>query len=144
MNKIIYNYFIEILLLAAIAMLSFSYLNSEYLFQWAAHNWVFSLILCLAALLPLLFNKRIVSAFLTAGISIGIFAGNYIGGLIKEHNISKITDGMSAEEIHRLRSHPGFGIWIAIILVFLVIGVGLQFIAARKRKRTTSSREDLS
>ncbi len=42
---------------------------------------------------------------------------------------------MKAEEIYRLRHHPGFEIWIGIILLFIAIGAIMQ-IAVKKRKKT--------
>jgi len=70
---------------------------------------------------------------MTIGITTGIFAGNYLGGLIKGYNESKIVEGMRAEEIYRLRHHPGFEIWIGIILLFIVIGIIVQITVTKKR-----------
>lgn len=131
-NKYIYAIF-EFLILALVFLISFTVLNSEYLFGWAAHNWKFYLILCSVSLLFLFLRKRLVSVFMTMGISSGIFVGNYLGALIKSYNESKILDGMKAEEIHRLRHHPGFEIWIGIIILFIVIGAIMQVSVKKKR-----------
>lgn len=131
-NKYIYAIF-EFLILALVFLISFTVLNSEYLFGWAAHNWKFYLILCSVSLLFLFLKKRLVSVFMTMGISSGIFIGNYLGALIKSYNESKILDGMKAEEIYRLRHHPGFEIWIGIIILFIVIGAIMQVSVKKKR-----------
>lgn len=131
-NKYIYAIF-EFLILALVLLISFTVLNSEYLFGWAAHNWKFYLILSSVALLFLFLKKRLVSVFMTIGITTGIFVGNYLGALIKSYNESKILDGMKAEEIYRLRHHPGFEIWIGIIILFIVIGAIMQIAVKKKR-----------
>ena len=131
-NKYIYLTF-ELLILAIVLLISFTVLNSEYLFGWVAHNWKFYLILSLVSLLFLLLKKRLVSVFMTIGITTGIFIGNYLGALIKSYNESKIFDGMKAEEIYRLRHHPGFEIWVGIILLFIAIGAIMQ-IAVKKKE----------
>lgn len=124
-NKYIYV-IIEIFVLVIIALLAFTVLNTEYLFGWAAHNWKFYLVLCAIALLLFFLNGRIVSVFMTIGIGTGIFAGNYLGALIKKYNESKIFENMNTEEIYRLKHHPGFEIWIGVILLFIVIGIVIQ------------------
>ncbi|WMM26244.1 hypothetical protein RBU61_06090 [Tissierella sp. MB52-C2] len=131
-SKYIYAIF-EFLILALVLLISFTVLNSEYLFGWAAHNWKFYLILSSVALLFLILKKRLVSVFMTIGITTGIFVGNYLGALIKSYNESKILDGMKAEEIYGLRHHPGFEIWISIIILFIVIGVIMQITVKKKR-----------
>lgn len=130
-----YRYLIfEILILGIVLLISFTALNSEYLFGWIAHNWKFYLVLSSIALFLLFMKKRLISVFMTIGITTGIFAGNYIGALIKVYNEHKIIDSMKMEEIYRLRHHPGFEIWIGIILLFIVIGAIIQI--AIKKKST--------
>lgn len=126
---------IEAVILAVVALLSFTVLNTEYLFQWAAHNWKFYFVLGAIALLPVFFHKQFLSAFMTAGIVIGIFAGNYLGGLINRYNESKIVEGMKAEELYKLRHHPGFEIWMGIILLSIVSGFIIQAIVKKRRRK---------
>ena len=97
-NKNIYAIFVA-LILAVIALLSFTVLNTEYLFKWAAHNWKFYLLLSMIALLLFFLDKRFVSAFMSTGISVGIFVGNFLGRAMKRLNERKIVEGMKAEEI---------------------------------------------
>lgn len=49
--------FIEIIILSMIGLIAFTLLNSEYLFGWIAHNWIFYLVLCLIPLVLMIFNK---------------------------------------------------------------------------------------
>ncbi|HHV09624.1 MAG TPA: hypothetical protein GXX75_05000 [Clostridiales bacterium] len=123
---------IEVFILAVTGLLAFTALNKEYLFQWAAHNWKFSLVLAAVALVLILFNKQFVSAFMTAGIVLGIFAGSFIGNIIKDLNVAKITEGMKPEEIYRLRHHPGFEIWMGIILLSILAGIIIQVITSKR------------
>lgn len=66
------------------------------------------------------------------GITNGIFIGNYLGALIKNYNESKIFNDMNVGEIYRLGHHPGFGIWIGTILLFIVIGAIMQIVVKKK------------
>ncbi|MGF7060662.1 hypothetical protein [Brassicibacter mesophilus] len=126
---------IEIIILAVVALLVFTVLNTEYLFEWAAHNWKFYFILVVIVLLLIFLNKQLISAFMTAGIVVGIFVGNYLGKLIKGLNEAKIVEGMKAEEVYRLHHNPGFEIWIGIILLSIIIGIITQIAATRKRMK---------
>lgn len=130
-NRRIYA-IVEVLILAFIILVAFTVLNSEYLFEWAAHNWKFYLFLSSIALLFLFLNQRLVSLLMTIGIAIGIFMGNYLGAWINRYNESKIVEGMEAEEVYRLMHHPGFEIWIGVILLFIVIGFFMQIILTKK------------
>ncbi|MTI67434.1 MAG: hypothetical protein FH753_12690 [Firmicutes bacterium] len=123
---------IEAIILSVIALLTFTVFNSEYLFKWVAHNWIFYLVLGVIALSMTILNKQFISAFMTVGIVIGIFVGNYVGRSIKLLNESKIVEGMKAEEVYRLRHHPGFEIWISIILLSIIIGIIMQIIITKK------------
>ncbi|NMR95756.1 hypothetical protein HKB01_00450, partial [Vibrio parahaemolyticus] len=73
---------IEIIILAVIALLAFTVLNTENLFGWVAHNWEFYFILVGIVLFLLFLNKQLVSAFMTTGIVVGVFIGNYLGKII--------------------------------------------------------------
>ena len=137
-NKHMYG-IVEILVLTVIALLAATVLNSEHLFNWTAHNRTFYLVLCGVPLLLLLLNKKLVSAFITMGIAGGIFIGNYLGAWINNYNESKIVAGMSAEEAARLQHHPGFEIWMGVILLSTVIGVIIQRVLS---KRQSALRKD--
>ncbi len=126
---------IEGTILAVVALLAFTVLKDEYLFGWVTYHWRFYLVLCFVALLLLFFNKRVVSAAMTGGIAIGIFVGNYLGDMLKLLNEGKIVEGMEGEEIWRLRHHPGFEIWIGIILIAIVIGAIVPIVLSKKANK---------
>jgi len=124
----------EILILSAVFLLAETVLPAEYLFGWVAHHWEFYVGLSFIALLFLFGNKRFVSAFMTVGITAGLFIGNFLGAAIKNNQESKILESMKAEEIYRLRHHPGFEIWTGILFVFIVLGAMVQL--TQKKKKT--------
>ena len=124
---------IELSFLGGVLLLSFTVLKSEYLFGWAAHNWKFYLILSAIAVALLLFNKKMISIGMTIGITVGLFFGNYVGGLVKSLNENQILEGMTAEEVYRLRHHPGFEIWMGIIILSIIIGVVVHKKAHKNR-----------
>lgn len=121
-NQFIYGTF-QGLGLVFTFLLAYRVLDSEYLFQWAVQNRLFYLFLCLIPLVLLLLNKKLVSVFVTMGIVTGIFIGNYFGGWINTHNESNISVKMSAEEVARLQHHPGFEIWMGVILFSMIVGI---------------------
>ncbi|HKM39486.1 MAG TPA: hypothetical protein VJ036_04370 [bacterium] len=123
---------VEATALSLIALLSFTILNKEYLFGWAAHNWLFYLILAVIPVLLLLSNWHFVSALMTAGIVLGLFGGNYLGNSIQMFNAAKITAAMPPDQVARLHYHPGFKIWILTILLFTSLGISLQALGGGK------------
>lgn len=126
---------IEILLLGAVELLALTVLNGEYLFGWAAHNWSFYLILSAIPILLTLINKAKAGIIIAAGIIGGIFVGNYLGNYIKEANARKIIEGMTGEELHRISQHPGFVIWMIILILSLMIGAVVQMIITKGRRK---------
>lgn len=123
---------IETLAFAAIAFFAFTTFNSEYLFGWIADNWIFYLGLIGISLLLLLFNKKIVSGFMAAGIVVGVCIGNYFGELLMDSNVRKIVKGMSEKDVYRLHHHPGFEIWIGTIFLLVLIGIIVQIASQHK------------
>jgi hypothetical protein len=127
----------EVIVLAVVLLLGFTVLKAEYLFDWAAHNWEFYIFLGLIALFFLIIDKQYISIFMTAGIIIGIFLGNYLGRFIKGVNVSKIVEGMNAEDRYRLRHNPGFELWLGVILIFVITGIIVQIISSKKKVVST-------
>ena len=125
---------VHAIILGIIELLAFTVLNEDYLFEWVAHNWIYYLILAAVVLLLVVFDKKIVSVCMTAGISLGIFIGSFLGNTIKLHNMNKIVESMTGEEIYRLRHHYGFEIWLGIILFSFVIGFMIQVIVIKSRR----------
>ena len=130
-NKYIYG-IIEVVVLAIVILLAYTTLNSQYLFGWAAHNWIFYLVLSSIPLILLLLNKHVVSVLMTIGIAVGIFAGNYLGAMLRNYNMNKIVEGMGSQEVARLHLNHGFVIWIGTIILFIVIGIIMQISAKKK------------
>ena len=105
----------------------------EYLFVWTADNrywytWI----------LPFVFiflGKYIISYSITFGSIAGTFAGQYLGDYIQKIRMEKITLYSTAEERWHLSLHYGVAIWLAVILIFLVLGILLE----KKLKKKTSS-----
>lgn len=131
-NKYIY-WVIEVLILSAVFLLAYTIFSDEYLFGWATHNWKFYLILSIIPLLLLFFKKQLVSVFMSTGIVVGLFIGNYLGYLIRKLNMAKVVEGMTSQEIARLNHDPGFSIWIVIILLSIIIGVIVQTIILKRK-----------
>ena len=107
-------------------ILALTVFKGEYLFDWAIHNWKFSLIVFSLPLILLAMGYLLISIITSTGTIIGIFTGNFLGNIIRAHNISKIVDSMSAEQVSKLRHHPGFEIWILFIIASIVIGIILH------------------
>ncbi len=134
-NKYIYVV-IEVLIFSAVFLLAYTVFNNEYLFGWAIHNWKFYLILSIIPLLLLFFKKQLVSVCMSIGVIVGLFIGNYLGDLIRKFNMSRITEGMTNQEIARLHLNHGFSIWIVIILLSIIIGVIVQTIISKRGANT--------
>lgn len=58
---------------------------------------------------------------------------NFLGRSIKGPNEGKIVGGMRAEEVYRLQHHPGFEIWIGVILLSIIIGIVMHITIPKKR-----------
>lgn len=134
-SKYIYGV-IEVLIFSAVFLLAYTVFSDEYLFGWATHNWRFYLILNIIPLLLLFFKKQLVSVFMSTGIIVGLFIGNYLGDLIRKLNMAKVVEGMTNQEIGRLHHDPGFSIWVVIILLSIIIGVIVQIIISKRRANT--------
>ena len=134
-NKYIYGV-IEVLILSVAYLLAYTIFSNECLFGWITHNWKFYLILSIIPLLLLFFKKQLVSVFMSTGIVIGLFIGNYLGDLIIKLNMAKVVGGMTNQEMARLHHDPGFSIWIVIILLSIIIGVIVQTIISKRRANT--------
>ena len=106
------------------AVFSKQYLRDYYLFEWMYRNsyayvWVIAIIGGLVFFAAGLF----ISLYDIAAIAIA----QVIGERIKAANASKITENMSAEEIHRLQSHPAFQIWVCLMLLCMIILIAVHF-----------------
>lgn len=115
-----------------IYILSRTALSDVYLFEWTAHNHY--LYIWIPVILLSMFNKTIISLFLTAGNLIGIILGQVLGDIIRRNNILKITDAMTEGEKYYLRSHKGAYIWMLTIIISLLTGVAAHIIYKKRVK----------
>lgn len=113
----------ESLFILVVSILAFTIFANEYLFSWCTHNKIFSIIIIAIPFIILALGYSIISLSTILGIVLGLFTGNFLGNIIMNYNISKIVQSMSAEQVSRLHHHPGFEIWMSLIVLSFVIGV---------------------
>lgn len=114
---------LELMLFFTTFIMASTIFQDQYLFNWITFNYKFYIMLILLTLIILLFNQKIISMFLSIGITLGLFISEFIGGQILNSNIKNINDTMSAQEIARLNQNPAFIYWIIIIVISLVIAL---------------------
>jgi hypothetical protein len=127
----------EIVLFILLYILSKTVFAETYLFAWAAHRWYRYVFFFMPAALFALYNKYKLSISLLVGTVVGLFTGNYLGDYIVGLNKAKIAAGaenLSNEQIYRLSHHPGFEIWIGIVLAALLVGLILEVISESRKK----------
>lgn len=56
----------------------------------------------------------------------GVVIGQIAGDVIVKLNTAKITPATTPGEAEQLHSHPGFLIWLGMILAFYVVGVVIE------------------
>lgn len=121
----------EISLIVIVSILAFTIFNDEYLFGWAIHHKMFSLIITIIPLIILALGYSVISLSTISGIILGLFTGNFLGNTIMKKNISEIVEGMGAEQVSRLQHHPGFEIWMLFIISSFVIGIILHYLTQK-------------
>lgn len=119
--------FFELIIFGMIYYLGINAFKGEYLFNWLVHNYKFFICMISVPLIIALFNQKLLSSFISAGIFIGVFVGNFGGKILRNINLNKIVDKMTQEEIYMLRTHRGFYIMIVIIIIFSILGIVFQF-----------------
>ena len=129
--KIVLNSFVTSVIYVTIYYLSYRVFQ-EYLFLWTADNkywytWVLPYV-CI------FLKKYILSYCITFGSIVGIFIGQYLGDYIRKIRMERITLYSTVEERWHLSLHHGVLIWLAVILIFIIIGVLLE----KKLKKQTS------
>lgn len=131
MKKII-NTVLLLGIFVAVYFLATIFGNDLYMFGWLAYNFHFQWLICAAILILLLLKKRILAIFISIGNFIGIIGGQFIGDWIRDINIAKIYDEMSAEQKHQLSNHPGVFIWLLILLILTALGCALYYFGKEK------------
>ena len=115
-------------------LLSMTLLNKVYLFKWAAHN-LYCYEWAIAAVL-IVFDKLIVSYFVTFGNLVGILIGQLLGDLIRSQRMKLITPETTSNEEYFLSYHYGALIWMITILVCLAAGIAAQIISGKRKQNT--------
>jgi hypothetical protein len=122
---------IEVLLFVLLYVLSMTVFSETYLFSWVIHRWYRFILFSVPPLFFALLNKNIISISLLSGTFLGLFMGNYLDDVIVMLNKSKIaaeSKNLTHEEIYRYYHHPGFEMWVGIILASFILGLILQAI----------------
>ena len=118
--------FVEIIIMVLFYLASSTIFNKLYLFEWFSHNYTFYLVLCFISLVPIILNKNIVSLFLTSGLIVGTFIGQFLGDILLVLTTNKINSSTSVEQVQYLSSHRGFYIWIIVTIISFVMGIFLD------------------
>lgn len=113
---------------------------------WVMHNRY--LYVWLVAILFGLFGKRITCILTTIGCFLGIYLGDVIGDYIHLKNLELveqlISKGTDSVQIYFLKYHQsGVYIWLLTILVFMLIGLILDFLTTRRKKKLCFNKGNL-
>ena len=115
--------------------LSMTVMKDFYVFEWLGrekygHIWT-------TALLLIIFDRTLVSYFVTFGAPLGAVAGQFLGDYFEERSLAKITPDMDDDIRHNLLEHSHHGVFIfyATVLICLVIGIVLTVILRKRRER---------
>ncbi|WP_099206099.1 hypothetical protein [Scatolibacter rhodanostii] len=114
-------------------LLSQTVFKDLYFFEWTAdhyYSYLWVAVFWLTAIGKLKFSIP-----LSAGNFVGVFAGQFLGDYIRNKNMAKITEAMTAEQQYQLQSHPGFQIWMNTLVIFLVSGLAISIYLGRKKQK---------
>ena len=92
--------------------------------DWTAQNHY--LYLWIAPIVLDLLDLHWVSVSISLGNLAGVIFGQVIGDFIVRINLARITPEMAPGQAQQLRTHPGFWIWLGMILLFILAGILLQ------------------
>ncbi|MBD5128526.1 MAG: hypothetical protein HDT43_01155 [Ruminococcaceae bacterium] len=124
---------IGVVVFGVLYLLSRTVLESVYLFEWTSRN-LYCYVWVLAAAL-IVFDKLIVSYSVTLGNLLGVVIGQYLGDFIKAQRVKEITPETTPDMVHELSMHYGAGIWAITVLACLAVGITVQIITNKRRKR---------
>lgn len=80
----------ECSLIVIVLRLVFTIFDDEYLFDWAIHNKIFSIIIFIIPLIIQALGYSVISLNTISGIIFGLFTCNFSGNTIMKKNISKL------------------------------------------------------
>ena len=105
-------------------LVSIIFLRDVYLPDWTAQNHY--LYLWIAPIILDLLDLHWVSTSISLGNLAGVVFGQLLGDWIVRVNVAKITPEMAPGQAQQLRTHPGFLIWLGVLLIFTAAGIYLQ------------------
>ena len=105
-------------------LISAFFLQDIYLPDWTAQNHY--LYLWVAPFFLDLSGYHWVSVSISLGNLAGVIFGQVMGDFIVRINTAKITPEMTPGQAQQLRTHPGFLIWLGVIVLFTIAGIILQ------------------
>lgn len=105
-------------------LVSTFFLRDVYLPEWTADNRY--LYLWVAPIFLDLLEYHWVSVSISLGNLAGVIFGQVIGDFIVRMNTAKITPEMLPGQAQQLRTHPGFLIWLGVVVLFIIAGIVLQ------------------
>ena len=105
-------------------LISAFFLQDVYLPDWTAQNHY--LYLWIAPIVLDLLDLNWVSVSISLGNLAGVIFGQVMGDFIVRIHTAKITPEMSPGQAQQLRTHPGFLIWLGMILLFILAGILLH------------------
>ncbi len=121
---------------AVLYILAKLFFRDVYLFEWMLrHRYVY---LWAAAGLIALFRAKW-GYVIAYGNLIAVIVGQTAGTLIKNHNLTKITPDTPAWQEAHLREHPGFAIWLCLLLAIIVLYALIRKLQKRRAARLQGS-----
>ncbi|MDE7363110.1 MAG: hypothetical protein K2N38_14395 [Oscillospiraceae bacterium] len=131
-NKII-ALIIGAIIFGGLQVLSMTALKDVYLFDWLGRR------LYCYVWIPViwftLFNKLAVSYSITLGNLAATITGELLGGYIRGIRMERITPETPSDQVYFLSGHDGVFIWAAVLAVCVVVGIIIEWIIGKRKKR---------
>ena len=135
-NKII-PCLISLLPFLVLFFITKAWFPEAYLLKWMVNHYYLGLWLIAASIS--FFHKRL-AYVISFGNFAAVILGQVIGDRIRAYNISTITPDMDAGKTAMLHGHPGFEIWLMMLVltvaIFLIAGKVKHHIDLKKRYKT--------
>lgn len=127
---------VTVVVYLGLQLLSMTVLSKFYLFEWMSRR-----IYCctwIPAVVLIAFDKTLISYFVTFGNLAGTIIGQLLGDIIEAHQKSLITPDMDNSEIYLMTMHQGVFIWSIIFTASIAVGIVLNIIFGKRKKRLTA------
>lgn len=133
-RKKLISFVIALAVYVGLQILSMTLLKDVYMFEWMGRNlycyiWVLSVLL-------IIFDRTLLSSFVTLGTLIGTILGHFLGSFILKITTSQITSDMDPGKIYNLSCHKGVFIFVITFLVIFIVGVISEIILNIKAKQS--------